>query len=71
MSRAGSQDMKRGRRGARVEALVVEEEVGEDDMGRKREDEMEVLARALTRSIIFANLSSSSGQMSGQCVNPK
>ena len=79
VSRAGSHVMKRGRSGGRdgegegavggavagsresVGAGVVElmiEFEGEDGDGE-------------TRSIIRAILSSSSGQMSGQCVNPK
>ena len=62
MSRAGSQDMKMGRRGCR-------EVAGPE--GRKREADMLSVERALTRSMIFASLSSSSGQMSGQWVKPK
>jgi hypothetical protein len=47
--------MKSGRRGGREEVVVEEERRGE----------------ALTRSIICAILSSSSGQMSGQWLKPK
>jgi len=54
VARAGSQVMKRGRRGGRED----------DDSGERR-------GEALTMSIIWAILSSSSGQMSGQWVKPK
>jgi hypothetical protein len=39
--------------------------------GREEELEVERRGEALTMSIIWAILSSSSGQMSGQCVKPK
>jgi len=55
VSRAGSQVMKMGRSGGSCDRVEEEERRGE----------------ALTRSIIWAILSSSSGQMSGQCENPK
>lgn len=57
VSRAGSQVMKMGKRGGRRD---VEVELGEERSGE-----------ALTRSIIVAILSSSSGQISGQWEKPK
>ena len=60
MSRAGSQVMKMGRRGAGGE-------VGD----AKAEVEMECRRVVATRSMMRESLSSSSGQMSGQCVKPK
>ncbi len=59
--------MKRGSRGARVAASAGVEET----RGRKVEVEMRDLEDAATRSMIRESLSSSSGQMSGQCVKPK
>lgn len=56
MSRAGSQVMKIGRRAGRF---------WEGDDEGEGEEEGEAM------SIIRAILSSSSGQMSGQCVKPK
>ena len=63
MSRAGSQVMKRGRREGREVGVLVLVEDG--DGGRTDKEGGE------TRSIMVDNLSSSSGQMSGQCVKPK
>lgn len=66
MSRAGSQVMKRGRSGGRPVELGVVDVEGSDGV-----EEEERSGDALTRSIIVAILSSSSGQISGQCENPK
>lgn len=79
--------MKRGRRGGRgaveggggevVEGeAVVEGGEGEvvevvEEVVEGGEGEGEEVVGGETRSIIRAILSSSSGQMSGQCVNPK
>lgn len=77
MSRAGSQVMTRGRRGGRGDRVGVgggEEVDDDDDDGEGAERaEGEVIDReeGETRSIISAILSSSSGQMSGQCEKPK
>lgn len=60
MSRAGSQVMKMGRRGAG--GLVEEKEEVEMEWRRVVE---------VTRVRIWESLSSSSGQMSGQWVKPK
>lgn len=74
MSRAGSQVMKTGRRDGRV---VDGGDAGVRDVGRAGDcggsvvDGDEAEGGLLTRSIMRAILSSSSGQMSGQCVNPK
>lgn len=64
-----------GRRGGRG---AVDDEEGEMDGGEERggnegevDGEEEAGGGGETRSIIRAILSSSSGQMSGQCVNPK
>lgn len=67
VSRAGSQVMKMGRRGGRAP------EVGEEGVGEAEEEVWgeERRGEALTRSIIWAILSSSSGQMSGQWEKPK
>ncbi len=81
MSRAGSQVMKMGRRGGRgVEEVgwgggepggKVEGMGGEGEEERAVDGEEEGGGGGETRSIIRAILSSSSGQISGQCVNPK
>ena len=83
MSRAGSQVMKSGRSGARSIGGGDGEEVGGGVMGpmegvgaaveEGRTGLVGVVDEAdgETRSIMRAILSSSSGQMSGQWVNPK
>lgn len=77
MSRAGSHVMKSGRRGVRGgEGSVGGAVIGpRDGVGAGVEDLTTgfegVVEEGDTRSIIRAILSSSSGQMSGQCVNPK
>lgn len=82
VSRAGSQVMKIGRIGVDFE---VEAEDGEAEAAREIDGKVEVEAegsidevkdreparRALRRSSMAAILSSSSGQISGQCVKPK
>jgi len=61
--------MKMGRRRGRggAEVGVAGGEVVVEGMGEEEEEG----GAGETRSIIRAILSSSSGQMSGQCVNPK
>lgn len=73
VSRAGSQVMKMGISweadvDAGVEAWSAAEEIGEPAVG---EVVVESDEEPDTRSIMRAILSSSSGQMSGQCVKPK
>ena len=73
MSRAGSQVMKIGRMGWDLGEVVVEGEMGgviEEDGGVCVVG-AEGASCAFTRSIIWAILSSSSGQMSGQWEKPK
>ena len=77
VSRAGSQVIKMGRSweedaDAGVEGVVdVDvEELGGPAVGEEVGEESEVEVPE-TRSIMRAILSSSSGQMSGQCVKPK
>lgn len=60
MSRAGSQVMNMGRRAGRPGMEEEEEDGGEAEV-----------VGGLTKSIMADILSSSSGQMSGQCVKPK
>lgn len=67
MSRAGSQVMKRGSKGAER----WEEEEGPGPALKAEVETRKFGAEALTRSMIRASLSSSSGQMSGQWVKPK
>lgn len=73
VSRAGSQVMKSGRSGGRGETAgesdVREGLDGEGEAVEASDDEAS--GDSATRSIIAAILSNSSGQMSGQCVNPK
>ena len=65
--------MKSGRSAGRGAALGEGEMGGgldgEEDAAGAREDEAS--GDSATRSIMTAILSSSSGQISGQCVNPK
>ena len=80
VSRAGSQVMKSERSGARSVGGGDGGEVGGgvmgpmEEVGAAVEEERTGLMGVVegeTRSIMRAILSSSSGQMSGQCVNPK
>lgn len=66
MSRAGSQVMKIGRRGGRALGFEEVVDVVEDEVVWEERS-----GEALTRSIIWAILSSSSGQISGQWEKPK